>query len=152
VHPCVNVNLGNFSIAVDGGVYADLEGINKAEVGVTTTVSVSMFGKHESIPLNCKIAIGKKMSFCFNILTRAFSGPPGFSCEIGGAKVNTITCPGVEVNLCMNLSIGGLTSKPTGSVTARINAGVQFGNATIAGHSLSLGLKDWNPALFSVKF
>lgn len=151
LHQCANVNLGNFSISVDGGVYADFAGIDDSEIAVQTTVNVSMFGKQATLPVSCKIAIGKKVSMCLNLLTRTFIGQ-GFACEIAGAKAAAITTPGVTANFCMDVAVGGEAKKPTGTVTARIEAGVEFGGATVAGHSLSMGSKDWNPALFSVKF
>ena len=154
VHQCANIDLGNFSIAVDGGVFADFDGIDDSEIALQTTVHISMFGKNATLPLSCKISIGKEVSLCMNMLTRTLSqtADSGYSCEIGGEKVAAITTPGVTANFCMDVIVGGLSSKPTGTVTARIDAGVEFGSATVAGHSLSMGSKDWNPTLFSVKF
>jgi hypothetical protein len=155
VHQCANINLGNFSIAVDGGVYTEFAGIDDSEVSVQTTVNVSMFGKKATLPLSCKISIGKKISICFSLLTRTFTGSAantGYSCEIAGAEAPSLTMPGVAANFCMDVSVAGVTSKPMGTVTARIEADVEFGGATVAGHSLSMGSKGWNPALFSVKF
>ena len=151
VKQCANISLGNFSIAVDGGVYADFAGIDDSEIAVNTTVNVAMFGKKATLPVSCKVSIGKKVSMCLNLLTRTFVGK-GYVCEIGGARVAAITTPGVTANFCMDVSVGGVSKKPTGTVTARIDVGVEFGSATVAGHSLSMGSKEWNPALFSVKF
>ena len=151
VHQCATVNLGTFSIAVDGGVYAAFDGISDSEVAVQTTANVSLFGKSGAIPVTCKVAIGKKAEICLNLLTRTFSGQ-GFSCEIGGAKVAAVTYPGVDASLCMDVTVGGAAGKPEGSITARIEAGVQFGSANIGGHSVSMGSKSWAPALFSMTF
>ncbi len=151
LHQCANINLGNFSIAVDGGVYADFDGIDDSEVAVQTTVHVSMFGKNALLPLSCKISIGKKVSMCLNLLTRTFVGS-AYTCEIGGAKTASMTVPGVTANFCMDVTVDGDAKKPEGTVTARIEADVEFGGATVAGHSLSMGSKGWNPALFAVKF
>ena len=151
VHQCANIHLGNFSIAVDGGVYAGYPGVADSEIAVQTTVHMSLFGKNATLPLSCKISIGKKASICLNLMTRTFSGS-GYSCEIAGANVASITYPGVATNLCMDVTVGGNTTKPEGTVTARIEADVEFGKATVAGHSLSMGSKAWKPALFSVKF
>ncbi|GAC19370.1 hypothetical protein [Paraglaciecola arctica] len=154
VKQCANVSLGNFSIAVDGGVFTEYAGINDSEIAVQTTVNIAMFGKHASLPLTCKIDIGKKVSICMNLLTRTLSqtADSGYSCEIAGADVASISSPGVTANFCMDVTVEGVTGKPTGSVTARVDAGVEFGSANVAGHTLSMGSKDWNPALFSVKF
>ena len=151
LHQCANISLGNFSIAVDGGVYAGYAGVDDSEIAVQTTVHLALFGKHAALPLTCKISIGKKASICLNLMTRTFSGS-GYSCEIGGAEVASITYPGVTTNLCMDVTVSGNATKPEGTVTARIEADVEFGNATVAGHSLSMGSKAWQPALFSVKF
>ncbi len=151
VHQCANINLGTFSIAVDGGVYAGYSGLADSEIAVQTTVHVSLFGKHAALPMSCKIGIGKSANICLNLMTRTFSGS-GYTCEIAGANVASITYPGVTTNLCMDVTVGGIFSKPEGTVTARIEADVEFGNATVAGHSLSMGSKSWQPALFSVKF
>tara|TARA_R110000772_G_scaffold72655_1_gene158532 strand:+ start:1345 stop:2082 length:738 start_codon:yes stop_codon:yes gene_type:complete len=151
LHQCANISLGNFSIAVDGGVYAGYSGVDDSEIAVQTTVHLALFGKHATLPLTCKISIGKKASICLNLMTRTFSGS-GYSCEIGGAEVASITYPGVTTNLCMDVTVSGNATKPEGSVTARIEADVEFGNATVAGHSLTMGSKAWKPALFSVKF
>lgn len=151
LHQCANISLGNFSIAVDGGVYADFAGIDGSEVAVQTTVHVALFGKHATLPMSCKIAIGKKVSICLNLLTRTFVGA-GYTCEIAGAQTASLTVPGVTANLCMDVTVGGSSTKPEGTVTAQIEADVEFGSATVAGHTLSMGSKGWNPALFSVKF
>lgn len=151
VHQCANINLGTFSIAVDGGVFADFAGIDDSEIAVQTTAHVSLFGKTAAVPMSCKIAIGKKASICLNLMTRTFSGT-GYTCEIGGAEVASITYPGVTTNLCMDVTVTGDSKKPTGAITARIEADVEFGSATVAGHTLSMGSKGWNPALFSVRF
>ena len=151
VHQCANVNLGTFSIAVDGGVFAALEGIGGDEVMVQTTAHVSLFGRTGAIPISCKVSIGKNAEICLNLLTRTFSGH-GYSCEIGGAEVASITYPGVDANLCMDVSVGGAANKPKGKITSRIKADVNFGGANIAGHSVSMGSKAWDPALFSVTF
>lgn len=150
-HQCANINLGTFSIAVDGGVFAALGGLTDSEVMVQTTVHVSLFGKTGVVPMECKIAIGKKAEICLNLLTRTFSGQ-GYTCEIGGASVASVTYPGVKANLCMDVSVAGSAGKPQGTITARIDAGVEFGSANIAGHSVSMGSKAWNPALFTLTF
>lgn len=151
LHQCANIKLGTFSIAVDGGVFADFAGIDDSEVAVQTTVHVSLFGKTAVVPMSCKIEIGKTANICLNLLTRTFSGT-GYTCEIGGAKVASITYPGVTTNLCMDVTVSGAAKKPSGTITARIEADVEFGSATVAGHKLSMGSKGWDPALFSVKF
>ena len=52
----------------------------------------------------------------------------------------------------MDVTVSGEAKKPAGKITARIEADVEFGSATVAGHKLSMGSKGWNPALFSVAF
>ncbi len=151
---CATVSPGAFSIAVDGGVYTQFDGIEDSEVAVQTTVHVSLFGKHAAVPLTCKITIGTETSICLNLLTGSFakSNASGYSCEIGGVDLASISYPGVTANFCMDVSVGGEIKKPGGSLTARVEADVQFGGASIAGQSVSMGSKGWNPTLFNVKF
>nr|CRH05926.1 protein of unknown function [Candidatus Magnetococcus massalia] len=151
LHQCANINLGKISIAVDGGVFTQFEGIADSEVAVQTTVNLHLFGHSTSIPMVCKIEIGKGANICLNLLTRTFSGS-GYSCTIDGSKVASITYPGVTTNLCMDLTMDGNLNKPKGTIAARIEAEVVFGKASVAGKSLSMGSKGWNPQLFSVSF
>jgi hypothetical protein len=154
VSKCGNVNFGKFSISVDGGVYTEFDGIGDSEVAVQTTVNVSMFGKSATLPVTCKISIGKKVSICLNLLTRTFakSSDSGYSCEIAGADVASISYPGVTANLCMDVTVGGVAKGPSGTLGAHVEADIQFGKVNVGGHSISMGNKGWNPTLFSVKF
>lgn len=151
---CANANLGNFSFAVDGGVYSSFSGIGDDEIAISTTVSVGLFGKHASLPITCKINIGKKVNICLNLLTRTFdiAANSGYSCEIAGASSASLSTPGVVADFCMNVQVDGVSKKPTGSVGASLNTSVNFGGAKVAGKGISLGSKAWKPKLFSVKF
>lgn len=154
VSQCGNVHLGKFSIAVNGGVYTKFDGIGDSEIAISTTVNVAMFGKSATLPVTCKISIGKKVSICLNLLTRTFaqSSDSGYSCEIAGASTASMTFPGVTANFCFDVTMDAGSKSPSGSVGAHVEAGIQFGKVSVGGHSISMGNKDWNPKLFSVKF
>jgi len=154
VSKCGNVNFGKFSIAVDGGVYTSFDGIGAGEIAISTTVNVAMFGKSANLPLTCKISIGKKVSVCLNLLTRTFdqSADSGYSCEIGGKSSASISYPGVTADFCFDVTVNGVSGKPTGTVGAYVDADIEFGKVKVGNKSISMGNKAWKPKLFSVKF
>jgi len=154
IKKCGNVNFGKFSVAVDGGIYTELKGIGGDEIALSTTVNIAMFGKKATLPVSCKIALGKKVSICLNLLTRTFaqSSDSGYSCEIAGEKTASISYPGVTANFCFDVAINPNSKKPSGTVGAHVDAAIAFGKVKVGGHSISMGNKGWNPSLFSVKF
>jgi hypothetical protein len=134
-------------------VYTNFVGINDT-IDMQTAVHISMFGETAVLPLSCKVSIGREVSVCMDLLTRTLSktSDSGYSCEIGGQDVPSISYPGVTANFCMDISVKGLDSIPTGTVDGRIEAGVDFGQSSIAGQTFSLGSEAWNPSLFTVGF
>ena len=155
VKKCAHKGLGNFSVKVDGGVFMALDGISDDELGIANTVSVDMFGQHVVIPMSCKIALGTKTSICSNLLAEGalvFDNASGISCEIDGSNVKSISYPGVTANVCLDVDIDISKKTPQGIVGIRVDSGVDFGSATLVGHTVSLGGKSWSPTLFKAKF
>ena len=155
VKKCAHKGFGKMSVKVDGGVYASMDGISKDEIKISNTVSVDMFGQHVVIPMSCSMALGTKTSICMNLLAEGalvFDNASGVSCEIDGSNVKSISYPGVTANVCIDADIDISKKTPQGLIGIRVESGVDFGSATLVGHTISLGGKSWNPTLFSARF
>jgi len=146
---CASKNLGSFGVKVDGGVYTSINGISSTEISVQNTVSVALFGKHVPIPMTCRIGAGTKTTVCLNMMTGTFTknNTSGASCEIAGVDLASLTYPGVTANVCTDFDFNIVKGKPVGSVDVRVESEVEFGSASVAGHTLHFGNKSWNPTI-----
>lgn len=151
---CATVNPGQIAIEVDGAVSTVSSGITAQQLTINQNISANLFGQHVLVPLACTASVGTEATVCLDLLTRkmSFEGNTGVSCGISGQNAAALSLPGVTAKVCMDLAASLNGSTVGGSMTARVESEVSFGSASIAGKTVSMGSKGWNPTLVKEKF
>ena len=155
IKKCAHKNFGKFSVKSDGSVFTSNNKIN-----VSNTISADLFGQHVVVPMSCSIVGPIKASVCSNLLMEGalvFSNKTGVTCKIvgrgvGGHNTPKITIPGAKANVCLDINIKVSGKTPTGFIGISIESGVDFGSATLAGQTMTLGKRSWNPTLYRARF